>query len=246
MKKRISIKDLEDLAKEMPILTEKERKTVIGGSIYVDYNGSELGRFGFYDNFCIVDQEAFKYAQSTGLDNYGIPLSCAGNSGYSGNIFDAKDAQKAVFARYAKGVIGYTGEIEVVEDFSNAQDIFISKDATGTKLCFNVARSGAIFTEMGLESSLKKIHIGMFSSGSIESDEDRIKEQINYIKGVIAEFDVNDVKREAFQTERMSYASQLCALWHEQGHAGVGYEIWDAYRECGVEKYKNVFPVTPK
>ncbi|WP_373248517.1 hypothetical protein [Bacteroides thetaiotaomicron] len=243
MKKKILIKDLEDLAKEMPILTENEQKVVVGGSIYLDYNGNELGRFGSRDNFCVVDQETFEYARNFNLDNCGTPLSQTGSSGFSGNIYDI---QKTVFTRYAQKM-GYTGEIRVVEDYSE-EGIFISKDGTNA-LCLNVARSG-IVSESVLENSLEKMHIGVFSSGYLsgdgESEEDRIKGQISYIMGAIAELDAedkrNNEKEKTQQSLRESYASQLCSLWHDQGHAGVGYEIWDAYHACGVTGYDNVYP----
>ena len=234
MKTKISIKDLEDLAKEMPILTENEQKVVVGGSIYLDYYGNELGRFGSRDNFCVVDQETFKYAQNLNLNDCGTPLSQAGESGFSGNLYDI---QKTVFTRYARR-IGFTSEIRIVEDFSN-EGIFISKDGSNA-LCLNVARSG-IISESGLNNSLVKLYIGRFTSGYLsgdgETEEDRIKGQISYIMGVIAEFNSVDKDHKEYQTERMSYASQLCSLWHDQGHAGAGYELWDAYKACGVNKY---------
>lgn len=238
MKTKISIKDLENLAKEMPVLTENEQKVVVGGSIYLDHNGNELGRFGVYDNFRVVDQETFEYARSFNLDNCGTPLSQTDNSGFSGNIYGI---QKTVFTRYAKKM-GYTGEIRVVEDYSE-EGIFISKDGTNT-LCFNVARSG-IISESVLENSLKKMHVGAFSSGYLSGDgvseEDRIKEEISYIVNAIAELNAEDDmyhnKVRTQQELRKTYASQLCSLWHEQGHAGVGYELWDAYKACGVNKY---------
>ena len=238
MKTKISIKDLEDLAKEMPILTENEQKVVVGGSIYLDYNGNELGRFGSRDNFCVVDQETFEYARNFKIDNCGTPLSHTG-SGFSGSIYNI---QKTVFTRYAKKM-GYIGEVSVVEDYGE-EDIFISKDGTNT-LCFNVARSGIIFSESGLENSLKKMHIGVFSSGYLSGDgvseEDRIKKEISYIMNAIAELNIEDDmyhnKVRTQQELRKTYASQLCSLWHDQGHAGVGYELWDAYKACGVNKY---------
>jgi hypothetical protein len=237
MKTKISIKDLENLAKEMPVLTENEQKVVIGGSIYLDNNGNELGRFGVYDNFRVVDQETFEYARSFNLDNCGTPLSQTENSGFSGNIYDI---QKTVFTRYARKM-GYTGETRVVEDYSEEEGIFISKDGMNA-LCFNVARSG-IVSESVLEDSLKKMHVGAFSSGYLSGDgvseEDRIKEEISYIMNAIAELNAedkrNNTKEKTQQSLRESYASQLCSLWHDQGHTGVGYEIWDAYRACGVQ-----------
>ena len=244
MKTKISIKDLENLAKEMPVLTENEQKVVVGGSIYLDYNGNELGRFGSRDNFCVVDQETFKHAQNFNLDDCGIPLSQAG-SGFSGNVYDI---QKTVFTRYARG-IGFTGEIKVVEDYGE-EGVFISKDGSNV-LCLNVARSG-IISESGLRNSLEKLHIGVFTSGYLsgegESEEDRIKGQISYIIGAIAELDAEDKRNNEIektqQSLRESYASQLCSLWHDQGHAGVGYEIWDAYHACGVTGYDNVYPTS--
>lgn len=240
MKKKISIKDLEDLAKEMPILTENEQKVVVGGSIYLDYNGNELGRFGVYDNFRVVDQETFEYARDFKADNFGTPLSQTGSSGFSGNICDI---QKTVFTRYARKM-GYTGETRVVEDYSEEEGIFISKDGMNA-LCLNVACSG-IISESVLEDSLKKMHVGAFSSGYLSGDgvseEDRIKEQISYITSAIAELDAQDKmmyndNRKTQQEMRKTYASQLCSLWHDQGHAGVGYELWDAYKACGVNRY---------
>ena len=240
MKTKISIKDLENLAKEMPVLTENEQKVVIGGSIYLDNNGNELGRFGVYDNFRVVDQETFEYARSFNLDNCGTPLSQTENSGFSGNIYDI---QKTVFTRYARKM-GYTGETRVVEDYSEEEGIFISKDGMNV-LCFNVARSG-IVSESVLEDSLKKMHVGAFSSGYLSGDgvseEDRIKEQISYITSAIAELNAQDQamyddNRKTQQELRKTYASQLCSLWHEQGHAGPGYELWDAYKSCGVNRY---------
>lgn len=236
MKTKISIKDLENLAKEMPVLTENEQKVVVGGSIYLDHNGNELGRFGSCDNFCVVDQETFEYARSFNLDNCGTPLSQTGSSGFSGNIYDI---QKTVFTRYARE-IGFTNEIRIVEDFSN-EGIFISKDGAHA-LCLNVARSGIVY-ESELNNSLVKLYIGTFRSGYLSGDgvseEDRIKEEISYIMNAIAELNAedkrNNTKEKTQQSLRESYASQLCSLWHDQGHTGVGYEIWDAYRACGVQ-----------
>lgn len=39
-----------------------------------------------------------------------------------------------------------------------------------------------------------------------------------------------------FQNIRQSYASELHSLWKAQGKAGVGFEIWDAYKVCGYNR----------
>ena len=78
------------------------------------------------------------------------------------------------------------------------------------------------------------------------TDAERIQKQIDDIMRAIAqlEYEISFVEekyrkeeRKKQQEMRMLYASQLCALWHSQGHAGMGYEIWDAYHKCGVTGY---------
>ena len=120
---------------------------------------------------------------------------------------------------------------------------------------FNAARSGLIFTEQGLIQELyrvrKTIHYDYPITGNLPCDSgsfanNEIQKKINEIMEIIKEIDQyeseakkqnNESMVEYYQGERRRYATQLYSLWIQQGHAGAGYEIWDAYRACGVKGY---------
>ena len=52
--KKLTKKNLDELAKKMPVISEIEQRSMVGGTIYVDYDGFELGRVGGSDIFYVI------------------------------------------------------------------------------------------------------------------------------------------------------------------------------------------------
>ena len=258
--KKLTKKNLEELAKEMPVISEIEQRSMVGGTIYVDYDGFELGRVGGSDLFYVIGtKDMYYHARDNDIQDYGKPLSLTskeslitGSGAYSG-----KDPQKSVFSYYAEITIGYTGPVYVVQDYNNSEDIRFEAEGgmTSGGLYFNTLYSGSIFTENGLRQRLfekrSEIHnpggTGSLPGGTGNiSDEERIQMEINNIMFEVQELNKqypyvnktnNPILYEQLQNRRWSLAHSLISLWIQQGNEGVGYQITDAYRICGVEGY---------
>lgn len=255
--KKITKKNLDELEKEMPVVSENEQKDRMGRAVYVDYQGYIYGRIGTGLFYVLGSMEMYDYAVKNHLEYYGINLYEAGKDDLTGPMHPGREVQKKVFTRYARDVINYTGRISLVQDMY-ADDLYYHEGPnlqTG-ELCFNVIRSGIIFNEDMLTEGLRKVDriIQGVPSGHIPggddpgmTDAERIQKQIDAIKEAIAFLDYEVMhagdkeaqkrEKERQQEMRMSYATQLYALWGSQGHAGMGYGIWDAYRKCGVTGY---------
>ena len=260
MMKDLTKKCLDELAKKLPILTEREQREKRGGSVYVGPYGEDFGRAGLNDALYVLGSQAmYNHARQNNLDNYGISLHAATEENFSGSFsaYEGIEVQKNVFAAYAKQIINYTGNVEVINNQSENDDIYYRRDQSGASgvLFFNNSRSGMIFTEQGLVQELlrvqKNIHTDPSNSGSFPGDSgsipnNTIKKNIEEIMVLIKE--INEYESEAikqgntsmveyYQDARKRYASELLSLWRQQGHAGTGYEIWDAYQMCGVKGY---------
>ena len=247
--KTITRKNLDELEKRMPVVSENEQKDRMGRAVYVDYQGYIYGRIG-NGFFCVLGSiDMYYYAVEHHLEYYGIHLFDAGKEGFMDPIHPGREIQKKVFTKYAQDVINYSGKITLVED-QYADDLYYNAgpDREHGELCFNVIRSGIIFNEDWLIDGLKEVDkiIQGSSSGNVPggdkpgmTDAERIQKQIDDIMAIIADFDRAYGKGKGMESAREAYASQLCALWHSQGHAGMGYEIWDAYRICGVNDPKD-------
>ncbi len=250
MMKDLTKKCLDELAKKLPILTEREQREKRGGSVYVGPYGEDFGRAGLNDALYVLGSQAmYNHARQNNLDNYGISLHAATEENFSGSFsaYEGIEVQKNVFAAYAKQIINYTGNVEVINNQSENDDIYYRRDQSGASgvLFFNNSRSGMIFTEQGLVQELlrvqKNIHTDPSNSGSFPGDsgnipnEDLLKKEMDQFQSDLAQLNIDDPNNEQ-QSLRRTYASRLLSLWGRQGKVGYGYMPWDAEEACGVKK----------
>lgn len=252
--KELTKKSLEDLAKKLPVVSEADQNQMIGGSVYVNPYGVRYGRAGYNDTLYVLGSDAV-YNQILNKDiserdNQGISLYDATPERFSGTLsaYEGIEIQKNVFQAYARNEISYMGAVKVTNDYYQ-EDIFYDLDSNA--LVFNVADSGMIFSEQGLIQELRRVRKTIVGSGSLPGDsgsipeEEDIETQIQNIMDQVE--DLDDLERKAYnpynqglineyQNIRRTLARELYSLWRAQGRAGMGSEIWDAERECGVGK----------
>lgn len=249
--KKLTKKSLEDLANKLPVVSELDQNQMIGGSVYVSPYGVRFGREGHNDTFYMIGSDGvyneIRKMPIDDRDNQGIQLYYATLDRFSGSMsaYEGIDIQKNVFAAYAKHEISYEGAVAVINDHSVNEDIFFKRSGglgSGV-LNFNVARSGMIFTEEGLRQELFRVRktidysdSGTIPGGSGNTPEELLEIEIAEFNNDLAQLNIDDPKFE-LQDLRKIYASRLVSLWRRQGKAGYEYEIWDAYKECGVKGY---------
>lgn len=89
--KRITRKNLDELAKEMPILDEVHQKTFIGGTHYYDIaSGTFLGTVGSFDDVRFVTPSEYAMCESTNAQNYGstfVSISSGTQTTYIRNLY---------------------------------------------------------------------------------------------------------------------------------------------------------------
>lgn len=237
--KKITRKNLYELEKEMPVISESEQRDHLGKAVYIALeDGHEYGTIG-HELFYVVSMDMYDYAIRNKLEEYGVSLY---ETNFTGNICTGSEITRKVFTRYASHVIGFKGDIVLVNDPSS-MELRYDRNAgsnSGT-LYFNVTFSGSLFNRSGLIQKLKSIEKLIEEEEHKAPDPEIIQKKIDEIKAAIAELDREDLKNnpgtKTQQHLREQYAIQLRSLWRDQGHAGFGYEIWDAYAQCGVNGY---------
>ena len=131
--KRITKQNLNDLAKVMPVLNEKQQFENVGGTYYVSnltYEG--LGFVGNSDVIYVISPSEFENAEATGDEYAGVALMGC-------DIF----TQQMIFAAFAFQTIGYNGGTEVVSLDNDPRPIFY--DTYSGRLKFNVATSSGVW-----------------------------------------------------------------------------------------------------
>ena len=144
--KRITKQNLNDLAKVMPVLNEKQQFENVSGTYYVSnlsYEG--LGFVGNSDVIYVISPSEFENAEATGDEYSGVALMGC-------DIF----TQQMIFAAFALNTIGYNGGTEVVSLDNDPRPIFY--DTYSGRLKFNVATSSGVWgCKAALEAELNSI-----------------------------------------------------------------------------------------
>lgn len=262
--KEISLKMLDELAKKMPVIDETDQKRYAGGAYYIDYDGMEFGQVGSSDHLYLLGtKQMYDYAVANRLEDYGLDLYSATDDSFLPiDVYYGKHVQKNIFAAYARSLIGYEGAISIVND-SNKDDLYyVRSEQPGVSgaLCFNRGNSGMIFNHNGLINRLFQVEREMHETPSYPGGGDLNDPggdpRIMAIMFAIQELDKEDAQAASELTDphshihdygkyaiiynqnqemRKSYASQLCVIWNEQGHAGYGYGLEVANGICGVK-----------
>lgn len=255
--KEISLKMLDELAKKMPVIDETDQERYAGGTYYIDYGGGDFGQVGSGDRLSLLGtQQMYNYAVANKLEDYGVYLFEATDDFFKpGSVYHGQHIQKKVFANYARQVINYEGEVSVVNDWYKDDLYYVRSQSAGVSgsLCFNQAKSGMIFCNEGLIQRLiqvqKDIHLGpVYPGGEDPNDPGRDPriavimdaiQEMNKLEDYVLKVEKNEEKHKYMHNasipSRMVYASELYSIWHEQGKAGVDYEIWNAYKICGTD-----------
>ena len=159
--KRITKQNLNDLAKVMPVLNEKQQFENVGGTYYVSNSSYEgLGFVGNSDVIYLISESAYENAAATSDEYAGIALmSCDSIT------------QQMTFAAFAFQTIGYNGITEVVSLTDDPRPIFY--DTYSGRLKFNVATSSGVWgCKAALEAELHKVRASMSGNSSSSSGGD--------------------------------------------------------------------------
>lgn len=263
--KRITKQNLNDLAKVMPVLNEKQQFENVGGTYYVSnlsYEG--LGFVGNSDVIYVISPDAYENAVVDGDEYAGVALmSCDSIT------------QQMTFATFAFQTIGYNGIVEVVSFADDPRPIFY--DTYSGRLKFNVATSSGVWgCKAALEAELHKVRASMSgnssssgagsntgggfltsgsesgnisggvsgnTSGNFSGSLVEMEEDLNSRLRVLNN---NDVKCVDEQNERLNLAIQFYHLWEAKGIAGTEKHEWkDAYLKCKVEEVNGISYYTP-
>lgn len=102
--KKLMRKNLEELAKVMPVICEDEARGIIGGTVYFDVSGNRVGKVGTSDEMRVVSKEEW--------ESYNEHLGMATDKDYTKmgiSLSSASDRVKTVVASsYARG-LGFLG-----------------------------------------------------------------------------------------------------------------------------------------
>ena len=73
--KKLSRKNLDELAKVMPVLSETEQRMFVGGTVYCDLSGNYLGKVGAGDDLKFIAQSDFNYYRDNHIEGMGDSFS---------------------------------------------------------------------------------------------------------------------------------------------------------------------------
>ena len=237
--KRITKQNLNDLAKVMPVLNEKQQFENVGGTYYVSNSSYEgLGFVGNSDVIYLISESAYENAAATGDEYAGIALMGC-------DIF----TQHMVFTAFALETIGYNGGVEVVSLDNDPRPIFY--DTYSGRLKFNVATSSGVWgCKAALEGELNSIRhtisggvSGSISGASSGNTNDTSNEYLQAIKVLDTELymlnnnHLNNQYNYEEQLDRMSLAHRYYECWQFYGLEGEDYTLNAAMKKCGVNGY---------
>lgn len=215
--RKLTRKNLDELAKVMPVLSEEVQSSCMGGTIYVSADGIRFGKIGGSDEFYVIDA-----AQWRSINN---PKSSDYNDPYLGErLSSCSDSTiQAVVGGYAKNFANYTGTVcaKSYGDDSGTQ----ASVSSGGELCIN--RYGEyVYHENDLISILE--HEGEHISGTSGS---YWHQELKAVE--------NQVNSSYYATTSTSFreglANYLVDIWKNLGYDSSTYNKEKAKAYCKSE-----------
>lgn len=123
--KKLGKSTLEELAKRMPVLTENEQRSSIGGYRYYDESGNFLGEIGSHDTVRI-----------TSRDNYNVAIENGASSPDSIDFSSASDDAKSNIIKSICAEHNITVETEI-----NNKNPNVNGTANGERILINITGS---------------------------------------------------------------------------------------------------------
>lgn len=154
-KRKLTRKNLDELAKVMPVLSEEVQACCWGGAVYFDENGNRLNRVGSSDEIRVISTTEFNQILQLSVDdpdcNYGGEALKSSSESIKNKIFQFYVSQ------YAPNATSYK--------IGNSNGNFAHSTSDG-KIVINESSSG-IYNENDLISVLQheNIHLSYLSGG---------------------------------------------------------------------------------
>lgn len=79
--RKLTRKNLDELAKVMPVISEVEQATYNGGTVYCDLSGHYLGKVGMGDDLKFISSTDFEYYQTNNIEGGGKSFGELDNNG---------------------------------------------------------------------------------------------------------------------------------------------------------------------
>lgn len=121
--KKLGKSTLEELAKRMPVLSENEQRSSIGGYRYYDESGNFLGEIGSHDTVRI-----------TSRDNYNVAIE---NGACSPDSIDFSSASKEAKSNIVKSICAEHGI--TVETYDNSSNPRVNGTTNGERISINIS-----------------------------------------------------------------------------------------------------------
>lgn len=221
--KKLTKKNLDELAKEMPTINENMQRSFIGGDIFYDQSGNFLGNFGPGDAFKVISDPEYNDLVQYGIDpnrTYGVSLADSSIS-------------RTVKTKVMLGYLSSLGITYVQIDPSYTWQAGFVPTPGGSGHVFTMNSSGVCLqNESSLLSTLdhESYHIATNYVNSPTTEVEAIMQQVNSATYASTNDDyrrmVGDYLYDQYSTGSIS---------------GSAYptinSIEDAYRYCGVAGY---------
>lgn len=221
--KKLTKKNLDELAKEMPTINENMQRSFIGGDIFYDQSGNFLGNFGPGDAFKVISDPEYNDLVQYGIDpnrTYGVSLADSSIS-------------RTVKTKVMLGYLSSLGITSVQIDPSYTWQAGFVPTPGGSGHVFTMNSSGVCLqNESSLLSTLdhESYHIATNYVNSPTTEVEAIMQQVNSATYASTNDDyrrmVGDYLYDQYSTGSIS---------------GSAYptinSIEDAYRICGVAGY---------
>lgn len=221
--KKLTRKNLDELAKKMPTINENIQRSFIGGDIFYDQSGNFLGNFGPGDAFKVISDSEYGDLVEYGIDpnrTYGVSLA---------------DGSISTSVKY-KVMMGYLSSyginnVQLRPDYTwEAGFVEVSE---GSGHVFTMNSSGVCLqNESSLLSTLdhESYHMATNYVNSPTTEVEAIISQVN-----------NDNYASTNNAYRIITADYLYRQYSTGSISGTAYPIieslQDAYRYCGVAGY---------
>lgn len=216
--KKVTKKNLDELAKVMPVISRNRQTGYVGGTIYFDLSGNKLGTVGSSNELRVLSLSEWNDYQNAPGINTELDGSKLGIS-----LSNASDVTKTMVATSFAQSYGFM----VAQVNSNVD---IGADAgiqPGSPNVLLINSNSMIFNN--LDDLINTIHHEQYHltgavEGTSQNEIGAIEYQISQ-PGYISTS--NDYK--------IKTGDYLYAQWQRQGIAGTsGYYKLDAYKKCGV------------
>ena len=240
--KRITKQNLNDLAKVMPVLNEKQQFENVGGTYYVStLSFMELGYVGYGDEIYVANDFEWEFAQNNNGGGYGTPLAEADSS-----------TQIRVWAQYVYLKNGFSGSITIEGNNSGFPVRFID----GT-LYFNTVEMNKLTHKSTLEVALNSVdsairtymatngsgsNSGNTSGSASGNTQDSWIAELQSCENELAALNSNMIpcNSQHEQNARYNLARRFVVAWNELGYFGSQYSIESAYYKCKVMEVAGV------